>query len=178
METISGAWSFIIEAGAGLGLVLILRWYWWRVNAWSEITAMVAPFAGYWYVRTFTALQFPESLFAIVGWTTVAWLTATFLTRPTAEATLVAFFRRVHPGGILWKRIAVLAPDVQGDEGLGRLAVDWLAGVVLIYTALFGTGKLLLGETLEGVLFLAAAAGAGWLIYHNLARQGWKGIGR
>jgi SSS family solute:Na+ symporter len=178
METISGAWSFIIEAGAGLGLVLILRWYWWRVNAWSEITAMLAPFAGYWYVRTFTSLRFPESLFAIVGWTTVAWFAVTFMTRPTAESTLVAFYRRVHPGGRLWKRIAVLAPDVRGDEGLGRLAVDWLAGVVLIYTALFGTGKLLLGETAAGLLFLAVSVGAGWLIYHNLAKQGWKGLSR
>jgi SSS family solute:Na+ symporter len=178
METISGAWSFIIEAGAGLGLVLILRWYWWRVNAWSEIAAMLAPFVGYWYVRTYTALQFPESLFVIVGWTTIVWIAVTYMTRPTAEATLVAFYRRVHPGGRLWKPIAAITPDVRGDEGLGRLVVDWLAGVVLIYTALFGTGKVLLGETAAGLLFLAVSGIAGWIIYRNLAKQGWKGLSR
>ena len=178
METISGAWSFIIETGAGLGLVLILRWYWWRVNAWSEITAMLAPFIGYWYVKTFTALHFPESLFVIVGFTTVSWLVVTFLTRPTDEATLVAFYTRVHPGGILWKRIAVLVPKVKGDEGLSRLAVDWLAGVVLVYMTLFGAGKILLGETLTGLAFLAVAALAGWLIYRDLTRRGWQSLSR
>jgi solute:Na+ symporter, SSS family len=177
METISGAWAFIIEAGAGLGLVLILRWYWWRVNAWSEIAAMVAPFAGYWYVRTYTSLHFPESLFVIVGWTTAVWFTATYLTRPTDDATLVSFYRRVHPGGRLWKRIALLAPEVKGDSGLGRLAVDWLAGVALIYTVLFGTGKLILGEVVTGLAFFAVAGLAGWLIYRDLARQGWKALG-
>ncbi|MFN0159572.1 MAG: sodium:solute symporter family protein [Bacteroidota bacterium] len=173
METISGAWSFIIEAGAGLGLVLILRWYWWRVNAWSEIAAMIAPFIGYWFVSTQTEIRFPESLFIIVGFTTACWLVVTYLTKPTDEATLFAFYRRVHPGGALWKPIADKLPDVKGDSGFGSLIVDWLAGVVLVYMTLFGTGKLLLGDTMMGLLFFAVAFVAGWLIYRDLSRRGW-----
>ncbi len=173
METISGAWTFIIEAGAGLGLVLILRWYWWRVNAWSEIAAMVAPFIGYWFVRYNTAITFPESLFIIVGFTTVVWISVTFLTKAENESTLTAFYRRVHPGGILWKPIADKIPDVQGDSGFGRLILDWLSGVVLVYMTLFGTGKLILGETVQGLVFFVIAFVAGWVIYRDLSRRGW-----
>lgn len=178
IQTISGAWSFIIEAGAGLGLVLILRWYWWRVNAWSEIAAMIAPVIAYAVVQSWTPLRFPESLFLIVAFTTAAWLAVTFLTRPTEETRLRAFYARVHPGGRLWKRIAEKMPEVKGDEGLGGLALTWLAGVALVYTTLFGTGKILLGEPLAGAGFLAAGAAAGWLIYRDLARRGWTAVGR
>ncbi len=178
MDTISGAWSFIIEAGAGLGLVLILRWYWWRVNAWSEIAAMIAPFVGFAFVRTSTSLVFPESLFAIVGWTTAVWLTVTFLTPPTDAETLKAFYRRVHPGGRLWRPIAAQVPDVQGDTGLGGLIVDWLAGVVLVYATLFGTGKLLFGDYAAGAAYFAVAGVAGWMIFRSLNARGWQTVGR
>lgn len=178
METISGAWSFIIEAGAGLGLVLILRWYWWRVNAWSEIAAMIAPFIGYWYVRDVAGIAFPESLFVIVGFTTVCWLAVTFLTKPEPEQTLTSFYRRVHPGGSLWKPIAAKLPDVKPDSGLGWLALDWLAGVILVYMILFGTGKLLLGETGLGLLFFAIAFIAGWIIFRDLSKRGWETLSK
>jgi SSS family solute:Na+ symporter len=178
METISGAWAFIIEAGAGLGLVLILRWYWWRVNAWSEIAAMIAPFIGYWAVKNLTAIQFPESLFIIVAFTTASWLVVTFLTKPTEEGTLLAFYRRVHPGGVLWKPIASKLPEVRGDSGFKGLAMDWLAGVTLVYMTLFGTGKLLLGETLLGVVFFTIAFLAGWVIYRDLSSRGWESVSR
>lgn len=158
LETISGAWAFIIEAGAGLGLVLILRWFWWRVSAWSEIAAMLAAAAAYAAVKHGTGMPFPESLFPIVGVTTVAWLLATWLTPPTDEARLVDFYRRVHPGGPGWARIARLVPDVAGDRGFAQLLAGWAAGVVLVYAALFATGALLLGRTAEGLACLAAAA--------------------
>jgi SSS family solute:Na+ symporter len=178
MDTISGAWSFIIEAGAGLGLVLILRWYWWRVNAWSEIAAMVAPFIGYWFVKYHTGIHFPESLFAIVSFTTVCWLAVTFLTKPESESTLTAFYRRVHPGGVLWKRISDKLPDVKGDSGFAHLFLDWLAGVVLVYMTLFGTGKLLLGEIGMGLVFFAVALVAGWIIYRDLSKRGWGAVSK
>jgi SSS family solute:Na+ symporter len=175
MQTISGAWAFIIEAGAGLGLVLILRWYWWRVNAWSEITAMVAPFIGYAVVRA-QGIPFPESLFLIVAFTTLCWLVATYLTPPTDEHTLLAFYRRVHPGGVLWKPIANKLPEVKGDAGFGALFMDWIAGVVLVYTTLFGTGKILFGDYLAGGLLYGIALAAGWLIYADLSKRGWHTV--
>ncbi len=177
MHTISGAWAFIIEAGAGLGLVLILRWFWWRINAWSEISAMVAPFLAFGYVRLFTQLEFPGSLFVIVGCTTVVWLSVTLLTRPTDSETLGKFYGRVHPGG-WWKPVADSMPGVVQDRGYGKLIIDWIAGIVLVYSVLFGIGKLLLGYTSVGLLFFAVAAAAGWLLVRHLNRMGWEQLGR
>ncbi|MGB2959140.1 MAG: sodium:solute symporter family protein [Bacteroidota bacterium] len=178
LETISGAWAFIIEAGAGLGLVLILRWYWWRINAWSEILAMITPFLVFGYLRLFTTVQFPETLFAIVGITTVVWVAATFLTAPVDEEKLIDFFRRVHPGGPGWKRIERLVPDVKGDSGFGVLTVCWLSGMVLVYSMLFGIGKLIFGEIGLGVFFVALGCVAGAIIYRLLSRQGFEQVVR
>lgn len=110
----------MLEAGAGVGLVLMLRWYWWRVNAWSEITALVAPAVGFAYIKVFTALQFPETLIYLVTWTTAWWLFVTFLTPPEPEPHLVAFYRRVRPGGPGWKRIAVACRRTPARAG-GRI---------------------------------------------------------
>lgn len=175
IDTISGAWMFIIEAGAGLGLVLIARWYWWRINAWSEIAAMIAPVLGYAYVRFFTDIQFPVSLFMIAGFTTIVWITATFLTRPTELETLKKFFERVHPGG-WWKPIANTLPHVRQDSGLGLLIIDWVAGILFVYNMLFGIGKLLLGDPVRAAMFFLIAAAAGSLLYLHISRLGWRKV--
>ncbi len=176
LDTISGAWTFIIEAGAGLGLVLILRWYWWRVNAWSEIAAMITPVIAYGVLTRFTAIHFPETLFYIVGITTIVWILVTYMTAPVPEATLKEFYRRVHPGGIGWRPVARLLPDVQGDEGFAGLFLDWLAGIVLVYAMLFGIGKLIFGEVALGLVFIAVGLGAAWLISRDLTRRGFAQI--
>ncbi|MCL2026668.1 MAG: Na+:solute symporter, partial [Leptospirales bacterium] len=106
IHSISGAWAFLIECGAGLGLVLILRWFWWRVNAWSEISAMIAPFAGIILNKAFLGLAFPESMFFIVALTTAVWLTVTFLTAPENIETLRSFYLMVKPGGPGWKKVS------------------------------------------------------------------------
>ncbi|MBI4427822.1 MAG: Na+:solute symporter [Ignavibacteriales bacterium] len=173
LDTISGAWAFIIEAGAGLGLVLILRWFWWRVNAWSEITAMVTPLFVYAVIKA-QGIEFPVSLFYIVGVTTLAWLAVTFLTRPTETETLKNFYRRVHPGGIGWGPMKELLPEIQGDSGYARLFVDWLAGIVLVYAMLFGIGKLILGDLSSGPLFVVVGLAAAGLLYWDLSRRGFK----
>ncbi|RMH60110.1 MAG: sodium:proline symporter, partial [Bacteroidetes bacterium] len=180
LESISGAWGLILTASAGLGLVLILRWYWWRINAWSELAATVAPI-----VLTAAALvlqpmgitipglesPFPTNLFAVTAFTTVVWLVATFVTRPTEAATLDAFYRRIHPGGPGWKPVAARHPDVVPDAGLGALALDWLAGVVLVYSTLFGVGNLLVGSTLTGVGCLVLAGLATGFLAWDLNRR-------
>jgi len=174
LDTISGAWAFIIEAGAGLGLVLILRWFWWRVNAWSEIAAMLAPMFAYGFLKLLTSVEFPETLYYIVGVTTVVWLIVTYLTAPTDEETLKTFYRQVHPGGIGWKPIAVLLPDVQGDTGYGSLVRAWISGIVLIYSALFGVGNLILGDVAIGAAYLVVALVAAWFISRILSRLGFE----
>ena len=178
MDTISGAWAFIIEAGAGLGLVLILRWFWWRINAWSEIAAMVTPLAVYGWLRFATEIRFPESLYVIVAVTTAAWLGVTFLTKPTDGETLARFYRRVHPGGPGWEAVAQSLPDVRGDSGCGILLRDWLCGVILVYACLFGVGKILLLQAPEGLAFFAVAAAAAWVIWRDTEHQGSGSRGR
>lgn len=163
LTSISDAWALLLSASAGLGLVLILRWYWWRVNAWSELAATLLPLA-------LVALQllgvevpfltsaFPTNLFGIAGTTTVVWLAATFLTRPTPEATLDAFYRRVRPGGPGWAAVADRHPEVPADEGLLRLALRWVMGCAFVYLVLFGIGWVILGATVRGLLALGVAA--------------------
>ncbi len=171
LQTISGAWLFIIEAGAGLGLVLILRWYWWRINAWSELAAMVVPLAVYGVIRSRTTITFPDSLYLIVGVTTLAWIAATYLTRPVETRTLVAFYRRVHPGGPGWRPIAALCPEVRPDAGLGRSVLDWVAGVLMVYAMLFMVGDVIFGEWMQaGWLGAVAVVCALWLA-RSLSRQ-------
>jgi Na+/proline symporter len=171
LDTISGAWMFIIEAGAGLGLVLILRWFWWRVNAWSELTAMVAPLVVLAFVRSQTTIGFPESLYLIVGATTVAWVTATFATPAVDTATLVSFYGRVRPGGPGWKPVATLCPGVRPDPGFGWLFVDWIAGVALVYAVLFAVGNVIFGEWMDAAVLTAVATVCAIVLARSLSKS-------
>ena len=176
IQTISGAWQFIIEAGAGLGLVLILRFYWWRINAWSEISATVTPFLVYTYLRVQTTVVFPQTLLYIVGVTTAVWIGVTFLTKPVTEEHLTQFYRRVRPGGVGWRKVAKAVPDVRGDSNFAWLFLDWVCGVFLVYAVLFGVGKIIFGERLLGVALLFVGLVAGGIIYWDLSRRGWKEV--
>lgn len=121
-------------------------------------------------------VDFAWIMIITVAVTTVVWLTATFLTRPEAEPTLVAFYRRTRPSRAGWARIAALAPDVRPSaDGLANL-IDWVAGCVLVYGVLFGVGKLLLHEIPIGVSLLVLATFAGSIIYRDLSRRGWRTV--
>ena len=143
LENVRQAWEFVLESGAGVGLVLILRWYWWRVNAASEISALVAAAIGCVALRAFTDVPFPDSLLYLVPWTTACWLTVTWLTPAEPMPHLIAFYRRVRPGGPGWATVAAAAgAETAGRESLPRLWLDWAAGCVLVYGILFGVGGL------------------------------------
>lgn len=142
MDSISGVWQFIMECGAGLGLVLILRWYYWRINAWAEITATIAPFVGYYLSHYQFDWLFPHTLFFTVGFTTVAWITVMMLTPATPVTTLIKFYTTVRPGGV-WGFVA-RKTGVKSDQKLVPLILKWVLGVGGIYAALFGVGWLLL----------------------------------
>ncbi len=177
MTTISGVWSFVIECGAGLGLVLILRWFWWRVNAISEIVATIMPFIvyGVLYFGKFE-VKFPNTLYIIVPITTLAWLITVLVTKPTEESKLESFYRRVHPGGIGWKRISEKMSEVKSDTGYYLLFINWIAGIVLVYSFLFGIGKIIFGELVIGLLFLIVGIAAALLIRSNFNKVGWETI--
>ncbi len=174
VDAISGAWSFLLAISGGIGAVLILRWFWWRVNAAAEIAAMVAPVVPYLYCES-RGIEFPEQLFVIVGFATLAWVAVMYLTPPTDRAVLHAFYRRVHPGGPGWARVAREVPEVRPDSGYGWLLIDWLLGCVLVYAVLFGVGKLILGEAAQGLGLIVVGAIAGAVIWWDLGRRTWDG---
>lgn len=179
MDSIAGAWKLLLVTGAGTGGVLLLRWYWWRINAWSEVSAMGTAFLvsltlqlGF-HMNTDQALDFAHVMLITVGITTAVWLAVTLMTQPETQATLVAFYRRTRPGG-WWGPIAKLAPEVQPSKDGGSNLLCWISGCVLIYAALFGTGKLLLREYTVGTVLVVIALIAGFVIYRELNRRGWQ----
>ena len=182
MDSISGAWKLLIVTGAGTGGVLLLRWYWWRINAWSEVSAMVSAFVVSVALQTVGGydsdkpVDFAWIMLITVAITTVVWLTVTMLTKPESTETLLAFYRRTRPSLAGWRAIAKMAPDVKASrDGLYNI-VDWLAGCLLIYGVLFGVGKLLLKEWTPGVVLLSAGVAAGAFIYWDLSRRGWSSV--
>jgi hypothetical protein len=120
--------------------------------------------------------DFAWIMIVTVAITTVAWLTVTFLTPPESDCVLTQFYRRARPDGFGWKRIAAMAPDVPIAHQGWYNALDWVSGCVLIYGALFGTGKLLLGETALGLALLGAGAIGGAVIYADLSKRGWTAV--
>jgi len=174
LESIRQAWEFMLESGAGVGLVLILRWYWWRINAWSEVTALVASAIGFAYLRLFTRIDFPDTLLYLVPWTTACWLSVTLLTKPEPRAHLIAFYRRVRPGGPGWAKIA-RSVEVR-PEPLGRLWLDWLAGCVMVYATLFGVGTWIFESFPMAFPYLGAAALAGSFLSIDLSHQSWEEV--
>jgi hypothetical protein len=180
MSSIAGAWKLLLVTGAGTGGVLLLRWYWWRINAWSEVSAMISAFAVSLTLQlglhwdTDKPVDFAWVMIVTVAVTTVVWLATTFLTVPEPEPVLLAFYRRTRPSAGGWGPIAKLATDVAPSrDGLSNFTC-WLAGCTLIYAVLFGTGKLILKETRPGFALLALGVAAMWVLYRNLSRRGWK----
>jgi Na+/proline symporter len=179
ISSIQSAWQLLLGMGAGTGSVLMLRWYWWRINAWSEISSMIAAFI------VSTSLQhvqfsgnisvvFAKTAMITTAATTLVWLVTTLLTRPETDERLLRFYRRVQPTIHGWKRIAALAPDIEPVRDLGANAFDWVMGCTLVYCCLFGIGELVLQAWLSGLLLLACGAAAGYFIYWSLSRRGWE----
>jgi hypothetical protein len=135
---------------------------------------MIAPFFGYAYIKFFTKVTFPETLFYIVAFTTISWLIATFITKPVDREHLLNFYRRVHPGGIGWRKISTEVNDTKGDSGYFYLFIDWISGIVLVYAMLFGIGKIVLGEYLPGLVYIIIGFLAGFVIYFDFTKRGWE----
>jgi len=170
MDQISHAWEFLMMLGAGTGLVYILRWYWWRVNAWSEVSAMASALVTSLTLRAFvdssTPRGFATNLIATTAVTTVVWLLVTFLTKPEPEATLAAFYARVHPAGPGWRRFGA-----RGSAELWRNGAMWVAGVVLVYSIMFATGALIFGDAHKLRLFGATLAASAVALFVLLRRE-------
>ncbi len=188
MQSISKAWEFIFAMGAGIGLVLILRWFWWRVNAWSEITALATSivitisFEIIAYFQTINnnleyslfgsapsifgmSLQVHHKLMIIVPIAIIAWVTVTFFTEPEPMTKLESFYKRVQPGG-WWGPVTssfdhTLQPVTKG------IFILWLAGVMMIYGFTFGIGNLIFQNYSSSVILFGFAGIGTYLIWNR-----------
>ncbi len=180
MESIENAWIYIIDLTAGMGLLWALRWYWWRVNAWAEISAMVGSLIlangglflrglerlhlltpeqverwGFLYTEPYNLIR--AAIILVVC--TVLWLVVTLVTPPVKRTVLETFYLRVRPGG-WWGPIARLHPDVQTDMPGTRRWLGWLLGMTFIYGSLLGVGYLILTRYVLGVALMALSLAA------------------
>jgi len=176
MTSVGEAWKYMLTLTAGVGLVMILRWYWWRVNAWSEITALAtsAIVGSALYVFNVVPGDDPNAtvkrLLITVVATTLAWIVVTFITKPESDATLVRFFERVQPSARGWHPIAKISRPSTSAGSLQISLIDWIAALGLVYGTLFGIGRLIFAEPLAGCAWLALAAVCLAVILRNLRR--------
>jgi SSS family solute:Na+ symporter len=179
LSSVEQGWKVLIGIGAGTGLVFILRWYWWRVNAWSEISAMTASLVASLALSAWGydlsnpgSPTYAKTMLITVGMTTVVWLAVTFLTRPESDATLDRFYRQVRPGGPGWRGVAGRLGFADDRIPGGALSwVNWIAGVVAVYLSVFALGAFLTGSPGRGLLYGGVAIAAFSLIYRNLRRD-------
>ncbi len=157
LETAQASFNLLLSVGAGTGLLYLLRWFWWRINAWSEIAAMGSSFVvaiGFFIAgRRGAAIPAHVSLLISIAITTVVWLAVTWLTRPTDQSVLIGFYRRVRPAGPGWRPVARVAGLTAASDSLGPPLLASLFGCAAIYGALFATGACLYGQTGTAVIY-------------------------
>ena len=177
LASIGQGWEAVLELGAGTGAVYLLRWYWWRINAWSEISAMAAALMmmlilhrGHWFGGN-EAVVFAKTALTTTAVTTATWITVTLLTPAETEETLLRFYRKVRPNVAGWRPIAALAPELPETRDLGKNLLAWALGCAMVYAALFGIGEWCLGRVSAGISLLAISAACGALLYRDISRR-------
>ena len=177
LSDIRSGWQVVLEVGAGTGGVYLLRWYWWRINAWSEISAMAtALLVTVWLLWTepfsgTNPVVFAKTALTTTLITTAVWLAVTYLTKPEPESVLLKFYRSVRPQITGWQAVARMAPEVPPTRDLGSNLLSWILGCLMVYLALFGLGHVLIGPFWEGVGLLAVAAVCAGALYSNISRS-------
>ena len=186
LQSVSEGWKIVLELGAGTGGVYLLRWYWWRVNAWSEISAMAAALAATLALHSHALWQlligraepfggsdpvvFAKTTLCTTGVTTLVWLVVTLLTPPERGQTLVDFYRRVRPDVRGWQPIARVSGVAEITQDLGKNLVSWLAGCVFVYTALFCIGQICFGRIPSALLLGLVCAASGVALYRLMPK--------
>jgi len=167
LSTASEAFQLLLSIGAGTGLIYLLRWFWWRINAWSEISAMASSFLiglGL-FIAGKLGVQIPShiALLIVVAATSAIWITVTLLTEPTDRETLVRFYRLVRPAGRGWLPVQAEAGVGGSPDSLPQMFLGWTLGITFVYAGLFGTGSFIYGNLVGGtiwlVLFLVSGVG-------------------
>ncbi len=169
LETARQSFELLLAIGAGTGLLYLLRWFWWRITAWSEIAAMASSFA---IAVTIAIAQkngagIPSSVALIVSVavTSVVWLSVAYFGPRTDHATLLSFYRLVRPSGPGWKDIRAESGVAAAPDSLPQAMLAWMLGLAFVYGALFGVGSFLFGNTTNATVWavIAVVSGLGLL---------------
>lgn len=174
LTSAKSSFDILLQIGAGTGLLFILRWFWWRINAISEIVAMMVSFiiAIIMELVVKNALQSHEKMVIGVVLTTICWIVATLLSKPTDQLVLIKFYKLIRPHSIGWKPI-IAEGKKQGiihdsDITQGALPSELLMmflGCIAVYALLFGTGYLIYGMTFQSIIAILIAIAASWWLY-------------
>ena len=164
LESSQDAFEVLISIGAGTGLLYLLRWFWWRINAWTEVVAMVSSFtvSVVFFVlrKTGHAQPFAHTVLYSVALTTICWLIAAYVTPETSRERLIAFYRKVHPSGPGWRVIREEAGISEAEaarhsDHMGAATLGWVSGCLTIWSSLFAIGNFLYGRTQLALILTA-----------------------
>jgi solute:Na+ symporter, SSS family len=173
LGTAQQSFNLLLSVGAGTGLIYLLRWYWWRINAWSEIAAMVSSFliSVAFFVAGKMGATVPAhiALLATVGATTTVWIAVTLATPPTDRATLVRFYRLVRPAGRGWESMREEAGVGASPDSIPQMLLAWTAGCLFVYAALFGAGSFIRGRMQATTFFVVVAIGSGVALWRLMS---------
>jgi solute:Na+ symporter, SSS family len=177
LDTAKDAFDIILQIGAGTGLLYLVRWFWWRVNAWCEIVAMISSFgvslALLAAARNGATISTHAALLITIAATTVCWLLAAYLAPPTDTRILTEFYRKVRPFGPGWARIRAMVgplPDDGTPENIPMALLGWVAGCASIWSALFAVGNFLYGRTTPALLLTAVFVVSGLIVVRIVSR--------
>ena len=178
LDTAGQGFRILLQIGAGTGLVFLLRWFWYRVNVWSELAGMTISFlvaihfAWVHEALGFTPLPAWEQLLIGVAVTTVGWIAVTLVTPPAPSETLQRFYDKIRPMGKGWRRVVDVGDEPGDASSITAAFLAWFLGCVLVYAALFGTGYLLYRQPLAAIVSLGISAGAGVWLFRLLPKLG------
>jgi len=167
LDTASQSFQLLLSIGAGTGLLYLARWFWWRVNAWSEVAAMGSSFvvALSFFIARRSGADIPDhvALLLTVGITSVVWIAVTLATRATEREKLISFYTLVRPGGPGWRDIRAEAGIAAAPDSMPSAFLGWVLGCVFVYAALFGTGSYVYGHLPQALTWTAVfvVCGAG-----------------
>lgn len=177
LDSAQQSFQLMLQVGAGTGLVYLLRWFWWRINAWTEVSAMASSFAVaiVFFVlgKNGHAVDSSIALIVTVAVTTVVWVATTFLTPPVDEETLDAFYRKVRPAGPGWAVVRRRTGAPASPDSLAHSLLGWVLALVSIYSALFGAGAYLYGQFRQAAVYtLVLLVAVTWLV--RLTSKAWR----
>ena len=179
LETAQDAFEVLISIGAGTGLLYLLRWYWWRINAACEVVAMASSFTisvvFFTMKKAGHAMPFAQTVLLSVAFTTVCWVVTAFVSAPTSRERLIAFYRKVYPAGPGWRKIREEAGVSESEaalhgDNMGQATLGWIAGCLTIWSSLFAIGNFLYGRTPTALLLTAVFVASGSVLLYVVNR--------